>query len=279
MQINLAVNLINLMLDPNLSLLDFSRRHRVETAARRSEVVDFIKNIKMGTADVLLLNNVNPVFALPSETGMAEALQNPDLFSVSFSNFMDETTELVNLILPVSLPLETWDEYGGWQSIFSPLQPAMGSLTKAPHLGDVFLNLADNENDTPTESFKAYLFSQLVAEGRIVDEIGWVRTLQNGGIFDRGQKSPRAAVKLRPQDFEAVITAEPSLPASELVFQAAPSIRFFDGREANRSWVCEIPDPLTMVAWQTPVLMHSKRMQATGLSQGDIVKIDRSPDL
>ena len=274
LQINLAVNLINLMLDPNLSLLDFSRRHRVETAARRSEVVDFIKNIKMGTADVLLLNNVNPVFALPSETGMAEALQNPDLFSVSFSNFMDETTELVNLILPVSLPLETWDEYGGWQSIFSPLQPAMGSLTKAPHLGDVFLNLADNENDTPTESFKAYLFSQLVAEGRIVDEIGWVRTLQNGGIFDRGQKSPRAAVKLRPQDFEAVITAEPSLPASELVFQAAPSIRFFDGREANRSWVCEIPDPLTMVAWQTPVLMHLKRMQATGLSQGDIVKID-----
>ena len=117
LQINLAVNLINLMLDPNLSLLDFSRRHRVETAARRSEVVDFIKNIKMGTADVLLLNNVNPVFALPSETGMAEALQNPDLFSVSFSNFMDETTELVNLILPVSLPLETWDEYNQDNSV------------------------------------------------------------------------------------------------------------------------------------------------------------------
>jgi molybdopterin-containing oxidoreductase family iron-sulfur binding subunit len=54
---------------------------------------------------------------------------------------------------------------------------------------------------------------------------------------------------------------------------AVPSIRFFDGRGANRPWLCEVPDPLTKIAWQTPVLMHPQTMKTKGFAQEDMVEI------
>ena len=54
---------------------------------------------------------------------------------------------------------------------------------------------------------------------------------------------------------------------------ATPSIRFFDGRGANKPWLCEIPDPLSRIAWQTPALMHPKTAVKYDLSQEDIVGI------
>ena len=89
--------------------------------------------------ELLLINNANPVFGMSSDSSVKEALERSDLFVVCFSNFLDETTASADLILPVRMPLETWDEYGGKSGMTSTLQPAMGQLTQAPHLGDVML--------------------------------------------------------------------------------------------------------------------------------------------
>jgi molybdopterin-containing oxidoreductase family iron-sulfur binding subunit len=64
---NLAANLLNLLLDPELLLIDAAGRHRVEIASRRADVLDLIKAVSSGGTDVLILNNVNPVFSLPPE--------------------------------------------------------------------------------------------------------------------------------------------------------------------------------------------------------------------
>jgi molybdopterin-containing oxidoreductase family iron-sulfur binding subunit len=64
LQTNIAVNLLNLLLDPDLKLLDFNKRHRVEIAAKRSAVLQFFDRLKTDAVEVLLLNNVNPAFSL-----------------------------------------------------------------------------------------------------------------------------------------------------------------------------------------------------------------------
>ena len=89
---NLAVNLLNLLLDPQLSLLDFNNRHRVELAAKRSEVLNFFLNLGIDDVDLLMLNNVNPVYSMPPDSGVKEALAQNGIFVVSFSNFLDETS-------------------------------------------------------------------------------------------------------------------------------------------------------------------------------------------
>ncbi len=54
---------------------------------------------------------------------------------------------------------------------------------------------------------------------------------------------------------------------------AAPSIRFFDGRGANRPWLCEVPDPMTRVAWQTPLLVHPDVPKPKGSRAGGLIRI------
>ncbi|MBC8246552.1 MAG: hypothetical protein H8E81_03100, partial [Deltaproteobacteria bacterium] len=94
LQTNVAANLLNLMLDPRLTRLDFQNRHRVETAARRIDVFNYIDSIRKEATDLMLLNNVNPIFSLPSTSGLKEALDDKSMFVVCFTGFWDETARL-----------------------------------------------------------------------------------------------------------------------------------------------------------------------------------------
>jgi len=272
LQTNIAVDFLNFFLDSELSLLNFDERHRVALAAPRSEVIEYFKTLDKNPIELLLLNNVNPVYALPPGSGIKEAFERDTLFVVSFSNFMDETTELADLVFPVRLPLETWDEYSGKNGIVSTLQPAMGRLTQAPHLGDVIMRAAFGDSSS-VDNFKAYLVSSIVAKGRVKDEVGWLRTIQNGGIF----KPPQQAKKKKHRKIKSVPDSVSRLSepiTSGLAFIASPSIRFFDGRGANRPWLCEVPEPLTRVAWQTPAMMHPDTLEKRDLVQEDIIQLN-----
>jgi anaerobic selenocysteine-containing dehydrogenase/Fe-S-cluster-containing dehydrogenase component len=270
---HVAVNLLNLLLDPDLHLMDFTQRHRVEQASRRSDVLKFFNTLNTDKVKLLLINNTNPVFSMSSDNTVKEALERPDLFVVCFSNFMDETAALADLLLPVRLPLETWDEYGGKTDLVSTLQPAMGKLTHAPHLGDVILK-ACFAPDYPVKTYKDHLVSMLANTFEITDEIKWTKALQQGGNFDL----PDDPMTVRqPPDTDAIIeflAGQVESKPSELTFTATPSIRFFDGRGANRPWLCEIPDPLYRIAWQTPVVMHPETARANNIEQEDIVGIE-----
>ncbi len=285
---NLASNILNLVLDHHLRLLDFKQTYRVELASSRSEIQNFFKNLAEKPEGLLLLNNVNPAFTFSPADGVKEALVKDSLFVVSFSNFMDETTSLSDLVFPVQLPLETWDEYSGTKNILSILQPAMGALTKAPALGDVMLAAAfggtDPQKTGAARNFKDYIIDKLLSNGRIENENDWVKTLRKGGIFEPrfqknlGTKPEDREIKLPPERFDSnsLIDAFESMGTpsiSDLAFVAAPSIRFFDGRSANRPWLCEIPDPLTQVAWQTPVLVHPETLKEKSLAQEQVVTI------
>jgi molybdopterin-containing oxidoreductase family iron-sulfur binding subunit len=215
-------------------------------AARKSEVLDFLKHLEKATVELLLLNNVNPVFTLPSGEQIKEVLERDDLFVVSFSNFMDETTRHADLILPVRLPLENWDEYGGIQGSVSILQPAMGSITGAPQMGDLFIRITSDKE----KPFK-----------------------ERGGVFDDSSKVETAPSWAPSKDFASYLKHLAPPVTSELYFIATPSIRFFDGRGANRSWLCEVPDSLSQVSWQTPILVHPDSLKQHDLREGDIIDI------
>jgi molybdopterin-containing oxidoreductase family iron-sulfur binding subunit len=273
LQANMAVNLLNLTLDPDLTLFDFNHRHRVEIAARRSDVLAFFEATEKEAVNLLLLNNVNPVYTLPPTSAVKPSLEKDSLFVVSFNNFMDETTKVSDLVLPIALPLETWDEYGGRTNIVSTLQPTMGSLTGAPKLGDVFVH-ATYGKEGPVKNYRTYLYAQLLENGEIKDEKDWMTVIQKGGLFKTGsQQEP--SFTWRPSDMFETVFEDMSIPKkSGLVFIAASSLRFFDGRGANRPWLCEITDPLTKVAWQTPVLMHPDTVKQRGLIEGDLIRIE-----
>jgi molybdopterin-containing oxidoreductase family iron-sulfur binding subunit len=105
----------------------------------------------------------------------------------------------------------------------------------------------------------------------IDSEIQWVATLQRGGNFGLTVKPAKNRKSPRTKDLADILTKEIRPPQSELAFAAMPSIRFFDGRGANRPWLCEIPDPLSRIAWQTPIYLNPKTAGANGIKQEDII--------
>ncbi len=272
---NMAANLLNGLLDPGLQRIDVVDRHRVETADRRAVVIDEFKRIAGGDVDLLLLNNVNPVFTLPAASGIRTALENSRVFVVSFSTFSDETAQLADLVLPTSLPLETWDVYSGRASTLSTLQPAMGRVFESPSLGDVILEAGFEEKKRPAPDYKSFVTDRLQKAGRIRDEVDWLRMLQHGGLFT--EASVGSAPKMLPGAFSSSLFALGEPQPAGLAFAALPSLRFFDGRGANRPWLCEIPDPVSRVAWQSPVWVHPDTAKTQGLTQAEIVRVG-TPD-
>jgi len=273
-QADLAANLLNLVLDPDLALFDFDQRHRVELAARRSDVHDFFKSVHADGTKLLLIHNSNPVYALFPGSGVKEALANDRLFVVSFSNYMDDTTAQADLILPVSLSLESWDEYSGKSGMISTLQPAMGQLTQAPSIGDLMLDIAFKD-DRPASDYKSWVMAQLHSNGVIKEKTAWLKTLQTGGVFSTDAQSKVVPqLPARVDDVFKPVSGTDKADPTQPIFTAAPSIRFFDGRGANRPWLCEIPDPLTKVAWQTPVLGHPETFKSVGAGHGEVVEIN-----
>ncbi|MDP2647411.1 MAG: 4Fe-4S dicluster domain-containing protein [Desulfobacterales bacterium] len=272
-QTDLAAALLNRILDPEGNLLDFDRRHRLEKAARRSEVLSFFESLLTDPAEILLLYQTNPLFTLADPGRLKEALEKPSLFVVSFSNFMDETAQVADLVFPTRFSLESWDEYSGKQNMISMLQPAMGSLTRAPGGPDVFTRIAFGPKQDITD-FRTFLISRFLEDGTIKNQQDWIRLCRQGGRFDLpaghnpvALKAPETAIFSRAVD-------SLSGPLNGPVFVAAPSLRFFDGRGANRPWLCEIPDPLTRVAWQTPVLANPETLGPANIRHKDMIRLE-----
>jgi len=273
---DVACVLLNIILNPSLPLHDFDQRHRQEIAHSRSAIMDFWQTAGGDSLNVLLLNNVNPLYALPAESGVAEALARKELFVVAFSNFMDETASAADLVLPVRLPLESWDLYESKQAMTAALQPAMGKLSDVPNIGDVFLSLLPPERRSDSD-YRAYLIRRLTEQNRIATEQEWNLMLQSGGLFVADRKSSKPDIRL-DQRFVSTLAALAAkgsgVEADASMLYVAPSIRHFDGRGANRPWLSEIPDTVTQTAWQTLAWIHPQTMNAKGWSQGDRVLLE-----
>ncbi len=274
--LELAAALLNLILDPELSLYDFDQRHRVEIAAPRSDIQAIWKSAADGDIDVLLLNNTNPLFTMPTGSGVSKALARKELFTVAFAHTMDETAAAADLIIPVLTSLETWDVYESKQSIKACLQPVLGKISSAPHIGDLFLQLMPKAR-RPVENFRSLLVHQFADQGRISSDQDWVDTFQKGGQFTPEKGRHRKRVHMEAdlaQTLSGLLDQLPKAAEPQPMACLAPSLRYFDGRGANRSWLSEVPDPVTQVSWQSLAWMHPQLMDANGWSDGDDVQIE-----
>ncbi|PIP35040.1 MAG: hypothetical protein COX20_13645 [Desulfobacterales bacterium CG23_combo_of_CG06-09_8_20_14_all_52_9] len=270
---DVASCLLNALLDPDLTLIDFSNRHTVERTAKRSDVLNRFKSVTDGKVDLLLLNNIDPVFSVPYNAGFRKTLGQDSPFVVCFSSFMSETAALSDLIVPIAHPLESWDAYEGKTGVWSILQPVMGNLVGTYTLGDLLVRLAF-KGETAQQGYRGYLANDLIRRGMIKDERDWIKTVQQGGAFDGLSSEGGLSSKVQPSwSWAGTLSSAIDPGASGTIFAAVPSIRLFDGRGANKPWLNEAPEPMTQVAWQTPVLMDSHTAAKNNIRQGDVLKI------
>ncbi|MBU4319222.1 MAG: 4Fe-4S dicluster domain-containing protein [Proteobacteria bacterium] len=279
LQTDIAVNLLNALLDSKLSLLDFCCRHGIEKAAKRPEIMELFQGFQKDPieTDLLLIHHCNPVFTLAGDPSVKSAFARESFFSVCFADLMDETASLANLVYPVKHSLESWGDYSGHTRMVSLIQPTMGGVTEAPALMDLLIKLIQQtrgeESPPAASSAMEYVYETQFNRNRVQNKSEWVKAVQTGGGFTASHDESPWPPVVFSRECEELLSHMEYKPPGERVFLAVPDIRFFDGRGASRSWLCEIPDPLTKVAWQTTVLVHPQTLAKNKLTHGRIIRL------
>jgi anaerobic selenocysteine-containing dehydrogenase len=144
---------------------------------------------------VLFLYYTNPLFSSPN--GGFQEMERVHLI-VSFSPFMDESTQLADLILPDHCYLERWQDDPVHLTTGFPLlgmrQPVIEPLYDTMHTGDVIMKIAKEMGGQVASSFPWKDFNELLLQGvkgtfeakrgnifGPLFEEAWTKLLQKGG--------------------------------------------------------------------------------------------------
>jgi anaerobic selenocysteine-containing dehydrogenase len=235
--------------------------------------------VSSAAPQVLLVDQVNPVFSAPRALKVKEALEQIP-FIVSFSSFVDETSVLADLILPDHSFLESWiarvPESGSTQAVVSVAGPAMKPLFQTRSTGDVLLDVAHKLQkplDLPWDTFEAMLQASLAPLG---DEAWTTAQKQAGwwGDLPKNAVVPPAAVPARAVPAKYV---EPTFDgdAGQYPFHFLPyaSASFLDGSLAHLPWLQEMPDPMTSAMWSSWVEVNPQTAERLGIALGDLVEV------
>jgi anaerobic selenocysteine-containing dehydrogenase/Fe-S-cluster-containing dehydrogenase component len=238
----------------------------------------------MDGAGVVMVSGTNPAYSLPDSAGFREAFGSAG-FRVSFSSVMDETAALCDLILPDRHPLEAWGDSNPRPGIYALQQPAMKPV---PHfdskqVGDVLLSVAGRMGrDMGPATFFDFLRNRwrrdvhsLLAPREDFDGF-WREALRAGVVEGATPGGAETHVALRSPD-TALSFDVPTLDGDgELALLIYPSPRFGDGKQADRPWLQELPDPVSKMAWHSWLEVNPRTAARLGLRTGDVVRV-RSP--
>lgn len=141
-----------------------------EVSSSKSEFTDCmaylyeLKNQEQTMPEVMFFYEANPAYSLPQVQGMKKILEKVP-FKVSFSQFMDETAKLCDLILPAPYFLERLDDsyspFGVGQASYRLTLPVVEPQTNSKPTPDVIFELArDLGLDFTQKSYKAIMKSR-----------------------------------------------------------------------------------------------------------------------
>jgi anaerobic selenocysteine-containing dehydrogenase len=256
-----------------------------------SRFPDFLRAKELG---VLMVHKFNPVSSTPSERQRIKDIP----FIVSFTSFIDETTELADLVLPDHSYLESWDlreiRRTTEGALISLTQPMVKTEFNTKQTADVLIALSRELGGGVAESIPFPSAEEIVknsfadlpkaggsinAEG--VDEF-WTTLVERGVWIGRPQTTfkepskpeapslPQVGELDQPRPFGMPHTMTHDFPFALLTYEHAA---FGDGSFANLPGLQELPDPMTSVTWGSWVEINPKTASSLGIADADLVEI------
>ncbi len=260
------------------------------------------EQIRSGRTKLLMLHGADPVHGLPESLNLRNAIaQASDLYVVSFSPFLDDTSVMADLILPDRVYLEDWGdditEPGPGYQVVGLQQPVVNPLSDLDPLSfpDVLLTMAQElgrESQLPWANYKSMLregSDALFALNRGSIEAGsadefWNHLLRRGGWWDEGSTGPTNVQA--PDGLLRTIANKASGPdfagfgigSDSYYLVPFAHNTLLDGYNGHLPWLQAAPDPLSTVTWQTWVELNDGTAKRLGVKEGDIVRIESSKD-
>lgn len=240
-------------------------------------VRDAVERMRKGTFRAAILSGAaNPAFTLPPGLKFSEAIAQVP-FVVSFAAFLDETTSLADLVLPVPTALEAWgDDIApvGHAGAITLCQPVVEAFHDTRSMPDLLIAAAKELGGEPAKALPWGSFRECVEQAYGAPGGEMEEALKRGGFFGESL-SPRSASREGKASFpaprERAFDGDPK--AFPLVLHLYPSVALYDGRGANLPWLQELPDPVTTAVWRNWIEVNPKTAAGLGLAEGDGVTV------
>ncbi len=227
------------------------------------------------SVEILLLDRVNPVFLSPQPERWRKTLKAVP-FIVSFSSFLDESSQLADLVLPFHTSLESWQDArtttieGNRVRSFTP--PAVRPLHDTREIYDLILDLSRSLGK-PLAPTKHRLDRAVTSAAK---------TAKNGASLEDGKWSQsmlpdvKAPRKVR---FPVKILAK-SAPRTEksgaLRLQIFFPLAFSFGEGAHLPYLHDLAGAHLGSQWETWVELHPETAARLGISDQQPVFIETS---
>jgi anaerobic selenocysteine-containing dehydrogenase len=223
-------------------------------------------------AQILLLDDANPVYTLPSASGVVGALANLDTI-VSFGRFIDDSVAYADLILPSHHPLESET------AIVPDVSAVPISINIAMPFVQPLYNTRPIEQTLEAIARKINVKFEPVSAQRFVQpflppDLTWDEAARQGGVWhdDAAAVPPVKPLTNKVEWNNPVFDGAPD--QFPLYFQPYLSLQYHDGRGANLPWMQELPDPVSSSMWDLPVEIDPQTAARLNVVTGDWVRIE-----
>jgi molybdopterin-containing oxidoreductase family iron-sulfur binding subunit len=272
---HVAAHLLNAAtgnLGRTVQFLDGPRPAAPSSAA---ETEAFVGALRSGEIDVVVVAGANPVFSMPADAQLGEALGRVR-FVAWCGIVSDETAEHASLLLPIDHALECWGDAAPRPGVTLLGQPVMQPVYATLPLGDVLIaSAAHAARPLPWESTQAAVaasWRQMHAArgGATSFDAFWEAVRRDGGLFE---SVPAADVALRHEALARPIAPRRAPADDVLTLFAFPHLLLGDGRGANKPWLQEVPEPVSQLVWDTWVAIHPETARALGVERDDVLEV------
>ncbi len=282
--IQIIVNAINEAVGANGKTIDWNSPVNYRQGVD-SDMVTLTEDLNAGNIGGLFIYGVNPVYNYFAAEKFAAGLKKCP-FTVSFSEKMDETTELCKYVVPSHHWLESWGDAELQKGYVSVLQPLIHPLFKTRQFESSLLKLAGN-----AEEYETYFRNYWV--GKLGGATNFERFLQDGVLENSKLKTQSTVVNasnLTPATAAAVAsiggsdsTLKPSGSLADSLSTSSAVVAFGTatftgnvpdaaakiatikggdvemvlyqkvslgtGNRANNAWLQEVSDPVSKATW------------------------------
>ncbi len=254
------------------------------------DISQLIQDLNAGKIKTLIIDNVNPAYALPKTSGFVDALDNAEKkpFVISLASTKNETTHQSDLVLPTLTAYESWGDSFPRSGVRSIVQPVMAPVKpfKAKASGDILLSVNSQLGTGQFQGITTYLdyvkgvwreIHQQTNQGDSFDAF-WIKTLEQGGLFEESQVSRvsllrrlTANLKVQVPAFEEVKLPKDTDYVGGWTLLPTPSILMGDGSGANKPWLQETPDPLSQIVWDSWVEINPDTAKKLGIKDRSVI--------
>jgi anaerobic selenocysteine-containing dehydrogenase/Fe-S-cluster-containing dehydrogenase component len=293
--LQLAVQLLNLVLGnvagtqekgSDRATITFDKVREVQSSF--SQTRKTLTKLQEGAVGVAMIYGTNPIFSLPSSAQVTEALRKADLV-VAFASHRNETVSQADIVFPIHTSLEEWSDVRPQTGSYSLIQPAMSPIFDTKQVGDLWLLLAEKSGSplfTPPTGEPPGFYTYLRNEWRTLYQtkgwaaaIGangdfesfWRKAVEDGGVFTLETTALKPG-SIDPTVFDMKVSAprfsHRGFSGDTPVLLPFVHVKGWDGRAANRSWMQELPDPVTQIVWDTWGEMHPNTAAKLNLEHG-----------